>query len=461
VRQLLSETISVQIALMASRGDIDGATMVLRETVKRQPSMKSAALRTQAGNVIGSVGEHATLWTATHGARSSPPPVSVPIVAAGRPWGTLELVFEPFKSASLFGLVSATEILWPVAVFIVSFALFHLYLRRVLQQLDPSTVVPERVRSAYDVIAEGIVMIDHEARVVLANSAFRAFDAQGGDPLGKRLADQPWLRVALQSNSALPWDVCLATKQPVERQRMKLHINGTPRMLVVSCTPVKDARGAVRGCLVAFLDRTEVERFNDELQGALQQLQWSSEQIRQKNEELQRLATRDPLTGCRNRRAFFDAAHPLFDHIVATGQRLCCIMIDIDHFKTFNDRYGHAIGDKVLAVVSRKLAAGLREQDLLCRYGGEEFCIVLPECNMEAALHAAERLRESIERHAGDSVRAGEPLHITSSFGVSELSADMANIEALIERADKALYRAKAQGRNRVCIDEAWEMQMA
>jgi diguanylate cyclase (GGDEF)-like protein len=193
----------------------------------------------------------------------------------------------------------------------------------------------------------------------------------------------------------------------------------------------------------------------------LQQLQWSTEQIRHKNEELQRLATRDPLTGCRNRRAFFDAVHPLFDHVVASGQQLCCIMIDIDHFKTFNDRYGHAIGDKVLAAVSRKLAAGLREQDLLCRYGGEEFCIVLPDCSMEAALQAAERLRESIERQAGDSVRAGEPLRITSSFGVSALHADTPNIEALIERADKALYQAKAEGRNRVCIDQTSAVQMA
>jgi diguanylate cyclase (GGDEF)-like protein len=461
VRQLLSETASVQIALMASRRDADGASIVLRETVKRQSSMKSAALRAHGGHVLASAGEHDALWKPEQGARSSLTHVSVPIVAGGQPWGTFEVVFEPFRSASFFGLVSATEILWPVAVFIVGFALFQLYLRRVLQQLDPSAVVPERVRSAYDVIAEGIVMIDHEARIVLANSAFRAFDAQGGDPLGKRLADQSWLRLAAQSDAALPWDVSLATKEPIERRRMKLHVNGMARTLVVSCTPVKDARGVVRGCLVAFLDRTEVERSNDELQGALQQLQWSTEQIRQKNEELQRLATRDPLTGCHNRRAFFDAAHPLFDRVVASGQRLCCIMIDIDHFKTFNDRYGHVIGDKVLAAVSRKLAAGLREQDLLCRYGGEEFCIVLPECNMEAALHAAERLREAIESHAGDSVRAGEPLRITSSFGVSELSADMSDIEMLIERADKALYRAKAQGRNRVCIDEAWAMQMA
>jgi len=320
VRQLLSETASVQVSLMATRGDIEAAAMALRETVKRQPSMKSAALRSHAGKVLAAVGAHEAQWTGVHGQRSSLTHVSVPIVAGGQPWGALELVFEPYQSASLFGLVSATEILWPVAVFVVSFALFHMYLRRVLQQLDPSAVVPERVRSAYDVIAEGIVMLDHQGRVVLANSAFRAFDAQGGDPLGKRLAD---------------------------------------------------------------------------------------------------------------------------------------------HFKIFNDRYGHAVGDKVLAAVSRKLAAGLRDQDLLCRYGGEEFCIVLPECNMEAALQAAERLRVSIERHGGDSVRGSEPLRITSSFGVSELHADMVTIEALIERADKALYQAKAQGRNRVCIDEAWEMQMA
>jgi diguanylate cyclase (GGDEF)-like protein len=125
-------------------------------------------------------------------------------------------------------------------------------------------------------------------------------------------------------------------------------------------------------------------------------------------------------------------------------------MTDIDHFKSFNDRYGHTVGDQVLQSVTRSLSSALREVDLLCRYGGEEFCIILPDVDLTQALAIAERLRVDIQRRAGSSVRSTAGLEVTSSFGVAELEPHVSDPAQLIDMADKALYEAKNAGRNRV-----------
>jgi len=123
-------------------------------------------------------------------------------------------------------------------------------------------------------------------------------------------------------------------------------------------------------------------------------------------------------------------------------------MADIDHFKSFNDRFGHAVGDKVIIAFSRTLFIGLRSEDLLCRYGGEEFCILLPDATRETALNIAERIRSEVELNAGASIRNAQDLKITSSFGVSFLSESTPSLAAMIDQADQALYNAKAGGRN-------------
>jgi len=130
-------------------------------------------------------------------------------------------------------------------------------------------------------------------------------------------------------------------------------------------------------------------------------------------------------------------------------------MCDIDHFKRFNDRYGHAVGDEVIRALVRTLQAGLRQHDLLCRYGGEEFCIILPETTLAQAAEIAARLRSEVELHAGSSVRTTEGLQITSSFGLAGLAADMRDPAELIDRADSALYQSKEGGRNRVTVWQA------
>jgi diguanylate cyclase (GGDEF)-like protein len=197
---------------------------------------------------------------------------------------------------------------------------------------------------------------------------------------------------------------------------------------------------------------TELHERTEGLRVALVELHASREEIRQKNEELTLLATRDPLTGCLNRRAFLaDSERALAAAAAAAaGQPLCAIMCDVDHFKSINDRFGHGGGDEVLKAVAKALGRGLRTGDLLGRYGGEEFCIVLPDATLAQARVIAERLRAEVEANAGSAVRHLADVKVTMSFGVDVLGADMANFAALVDRADQALYRSKQTGRNRV-----------
>jgi diguanylate cyclase len=122
-------------------------------------------------------------------------------------------------------------------------------------------------------------------------------------------------------------------------------------------------------------------------------------------------------------------------------------MLDIDHFKEVNDTYGHPIGDTVLQAIANECRRSLRTIDILGRYGGEEFVILLPETGLNEGARAAERLRSQVEKIHSPLA----DIKITISLGLAELTTDCPDLEALIERADKALYLAKQGGRNQVC----------
>ncbi|GGB96598.1 hypothetical protein GCM10011352_23400 [Marinobacterium zhoushanense] len=127
-------------------------------------------------------------------------------------------------------------------------------------------------------------------------------------------------------------------------------------------------------------------------------------------------------------------------------------MCDIDHFKQFNDRYGHLAGDQALREVAATLSEGLREVDQACRYGGEELVLVLPECDMDGARNTAERVRQAVEA-LEIRLEDGRSAGVTLSLGVASYPEHGTSYEALLQSADEALYRAKQQGRNRVA---AW-----
>ncbi|MEP6503824.1 MAG: diguanylate cyclase, partial [Betaproteobacteria bacterium] len=174
------------------------------------------------------------------------------------------------------------------------------------------------------------------------------------------------------------------------------------------------------------------------------------------NAQLERLANFDHLTGCLNRRAFVEQGEPHVANMRVGGRPLFCIMTDIDNFKFFNDRFGHAVGDAVIRGVATILQRSLRPEDIFCRYGGEEFCILLFDGEQGIAQAIAERLRARIEAERGLGVRTLPGLVVTSSFGIAHVDPQDAPVSLLelIERADRALYTAKRSGRNRVAGEE-------
>jgi diguanylate cyclase (GGDEF)-like protein len=156
----------------------------------------------------------------------------------------------------------------------------------------------------------------------------------------------------------------------------------------------------------------------------------------------------DPLTGVSTRRAFIEEAEREFARVARYKTPLTCVMIDVDFFKRVNDTYGHPAGDEVLRQVGRHLRRSTRACDLLCRYGGEEFCLFLPHTTESAAAQWADRVRQEIAELPIPVQR--DVLHVTASFGLAEVYADTAGVAALVDLADQALLVAKNSGRNRV-----------
>ena len=168
-------------------------------------------------------------------------------------------------------------------------------------------------------------------------------------------------------------------------------------------------------------------------------------------EESRWMATTDALTGLLNRRAFLESTGRELARTKRYGDQLSVILLDVDHFKLINDRRGHAAGDMVLSAVGKLLNGALRNCDIVARWGGEEFVLVLPSSTLEGAVQVAERLRETLA-NAVIKDGNGDVVPVTASFGVASYRADE-TLEQVIDRADRAMYLAKSGGRNRVVCD--------
>jgi diguanylate cyclase (GGDEF)-like protein len=184
------------------------------------------------------------------------------------------------------------------------------------------------------------------------------------------------------------------------------------------------------------------------------ELMQMTNRLRAMNEELERLSTEDPLTGVANRRMFDEVLGREWGRLARDKAPLAAIMMDIDHFKAYNDHFGHPQGDECL----RRVAEALREQvrrpaDTLARYGGEEFVALLPRTSREGARAVAESFHAAIDRLRIPHAPAPQYDHVTLSVGVATLIPDPhGDPENLIRSADRALYEAKRQGRNRIVL---------
>jgi diguanylate cyclase (GGDEF)-like protein len=186
------------------------------------------------------------------------------------------------------------------------------------------------------------------------------------------------------------------------------------------------------------------------LQGANESLQKRLDEIQALEERLREQANRDPLTGLYNRRYLQETMERELARCLRERTPLCVILIDLDHFKRVNDRYGHQVGDEVIKQLAALLANEARQEDVACRYGGEEFMLLMPKMPLATAQQRAEHWRRSFAKL---SVRAGgDDVKATLSAGIAEFPTHARSADALTQCADLALYQAKASGRDRVVI---------
>jgi diguanylate cyclase (GGDEF)-like protein/PAS domain S-box-containing protein len=232
--------------------------------------------------------------------------------------------------------------------------------------------------------------------------------------------------------------------------------DGTVRWILDRGFPIHDAEGRLVMMTGSAIDITERKRMEEKLAAAHAEARRMNEQLAEANRRLSELSHQDPLTGVANRRYLERVLGQEWRVEARHGQAVSLLSIDVDYFKPFNDIYGHPAGDGCLRRVAAALAGQLkRPADLLARVGGEEFIVLLPETGAAGAGKIGERLRQAVAElaipHDGSSCAP----HVTVSVGVASCDPRALSSEELVQRADEALYRAKAAGRNRVAGADA------
>lgn len=451
-RARVAEALAVQLAAATSRNEIVSIKQTIDSVVKRSRDILSIALRRADGEIIAESGNHASHWIETKDGKSTPTQIQMPFYNAGVVWGRIEIAFRPL-AANRYSLGLPTTILRFIAfIGIACFAGYFFVLKRALRELDPGRVIPERVQAAFDTLTEGVLILDEEERLMLVNRAFA--ESVGKTPaslFGTKVNELPWFRfeAAFSADEKLPWQVAMGDQRAVTGFLIGIRKSSNEvRRLLVNATRIVDGKGVVRGVIATFYDFTALHEKNEQLKYSVQQLRDSHTKIREQNEQLQYLSTCDPLTGCLNRRAFFTEFQNRFEAAQSKRESISFLMLDLDHFKQVNDNFGHAVGDQILVGFTEILKRSCREQDLIGRYGGEEFCILLSTPTETAMAKFARRICDEIEAISPTWMPNGG--RVTVSIGTASVREEVCGAMDLVNRADSALYAAKAGGRNRV-----------
>jgi diguanylate cyclase (GGDEF)-like protein/putative nucleotidyltransferase with HDIG domain len=431
------ETIIAGVANSISRHDMRETGEQLELFAANNDDLVSLGMRRITGDLVVQVGDHENEWNQAVNDKCDGIFV-VPISYNDTKWGDLEIKFKPlYSGTNQFFSDSLLKLLGVVALLVGTGSWF--FLRRILSFLDPSRAVPPRVRDALNSFAEGILVLDTDDRIVLANATFAKYlDKDADELLGTEIWSLNWQFPDLNGGEV--------TSKNLQSEQWHLadDVSQTARVFSVNSSPVLDENSTDQGTMLAFTDVTQLERNRSALLSTLEDLSQSKKEIAEQNEELRYLATRDPLTSCVNRRTFFELFEKHWSNAKSKDIPLCGIMVDIDFFKPINDNYGHSMGDEVLRQTGSLLNSVTRKNDIVCRYGGEEFAILMPGLDLAEAETAAEAIRVRL------SEMQFPEFSITASLGLSSSRLGAEDPQDMLDQADKCLYVAKRNGRNQV-----------
>jgi diguanylate cyclase (GGDEF)-like protein len=301
-------------------------------------------------------------------------------------------------------------------------------------------IIPVARNLVLEKLSDAVIVLDTRAEVLDINPAGEALARAVNPGLPARI-------VGLPGQALMPAHAGAATLTPGSRRAV---VSGVEVDLDIRITELFDRKGRQLGCAVVIRDVTELGQERRKLAGANDRLREQLHTIEKLRADLAEQAVRDVLTGLHNRRHLIETLDAELRHAADDGRPLSVVMLDIDHFKHVNDTHGHTIGDDLLVALSCELADAVREGDTVARYGGEEFVILLPDTDAATANHRAEILRL---RCAAVAVYSADgSVATTISAGIATFPASGITAGHLLAAADKALYRAKAAGRNRVLL---------
>jgi diguanylate cyclase (GGDEF)-like protein/PAS domain S-box-containing protein len=451
VRKSAAESLAMQTILAARNNNFVSIRKNMDAIVDSHPEVLSLGLRDFDGRYRARTEDHQIHWVAPSGKDSTSTHWQLPIDRDGKQWGTLEISFMPQGLNFVMGYRLSPFTLLLVFFVLISFTGFVIFLRRTLRHLDPTSVMPKRVQYALDTITDGVIIVNREERIILANSAFaKKLGCTAKALMGLRASELDWINAGTSKPpEVLPWSQAMSQKEIQSDIPLNLAAKFNEVLFFrANAAPILDDKGKSRGALATFNDITELEKKNHELSKMLELLQQSNYKVELQKQELEIIATKDSLTGCLNRRAFFAKAQRYMETSVAEGLNLACIMVDLDLFKSINDTHGHIVGDQVIMYLAKTLESATRGDDAVCRYGGEEFCVLLPNCDIEETSIIAERVRCKLVEDGAKAIAQAPGIRISASFGISDFTCGANDIKELIAQADRALYMAKVGGRN-------------
>lgn len=453
-RTRLCEAVAVSCSQLATHDDREGIQLVLDSFIERDGDVLSARFQPSAtdegAQVALTAGQHDQHWNQVQASYQAADQIAVPVFCAGQPCGKLEVAFRSPVRAAILGFIRLPSPRVTLVASFLNLLVFSIWIRRCFREPDASERRSEHLPSAAGLHSSDISTLDEGPIDSTSISTFAANLSRSLDHFQATPFVTIQRRPAADDTRAKRWLNCLqgnrGEKAPTQDLYQLLHTpdgEGAPYRFKPSVQPAlrTDVRTSPN---LSSVSTVSLFAGDDEKLGkTLERLKASQKEIEERNRQLTYLATRDPLTGCLNRRSFFEHFDELWRSSKRYGHPLSCVMVDVDHFKAINDEHGHQVGDQVLRQVASALKNTARETDHVCRYGGEEFCILLPHVDLAGASFAAERFREAIERLQV----AG--LTVTASLGCSDREQGAVDAEQMLDQADQALYHSKRNGRNR------------
>jgi diguanylate cyclase (GGDEF)-like protein/PAS domain S-box-containing protein len=302
-----------------------------------------------------------------------------------------------------------------------------------------------------DVAVNAVVISDLRGYCIWVNRAFSTITGYAStEVVGKSLSI---LKSGIQDDEYYKnlWGTITSGKVWVG-EIVNKHKSGRLYWEEMTIAPVYDEKGEMRNYIAIKQDITQRKQMEHELKEANRRLTLQMEEIIALRDKLQEQAIRDPLTGLNNRRILEEALAREVSNSRRNIKGFCIAMIDVDNFKGINDRFGHRAGDLVLVSLGKILANNTRRGDITCRYGGEEFSVLMPGASLEGARKRANQWRRAFQMiHQSFN---GQEVLVTLSVGIAHYPGHGADGMAVLEAADKALYKSKQNGKNQVTIFE-------